>query len=448
MNRHILLVDDDPDLLHLLTIRLEAAGYRITAANGGKHALALLAAETPDVVITDMRMPEIDGSALFATIRKDFPGLPVIMLTAHGTIPEAVEATRSGVFSYLTKPYEPQALLAEVARAAALSVPAPGRGMDVSWREEIVTRNPAMETLLAQAWQIAKSDARVLIYGASGTGKELLARAIHRSSLRRDGPFLAVNCGAIPEQLLESELFGHTKGAFTGAIRDQRGLFQEANGGTLLLDEIGDMPLPLQVKLLRVLEEQQIRPVGSAHSQPVDVRILSATHRSLENEIAAGRFREDLRYRLQVVTLTLPTLAQRHDDIHLLATHFLRNLSQKYDKTINGFAPEALELLATASWPGNIRQLHNVVEQAVVLSTDPLISASQLRSSLAMPADGFTSLEEARNSFERDYLVKLLRLTGGHVARAARMAQRNRTEFYKLLQRHRIDPTLFKEDRN
>lgn len=440
----LLLVDDDRDLLRLLTMRLEAAGYAVTAADSGERALALLAVERPHAVITDMRMPGLDGSALFEAIHRGYPTLPVIMLTAHGSIPEAVEATRRGVFGYLTKPYEPQALLAEVARAVKLgNVAAPGDAADEEWRNEIISRNPAMAALLAQARLVAAGEARVLIRGESGSGKELLARAIHRASPRHAGPFLAVNCGAIPEQLLESELFGHLKGSFTGAVRDHRGLFQEAAGGTLLLDEIGDMPLPLQVKLLRVLEERQVRPVGATRSVPVDVRILSASHRRLEEEIEAGRFREDLFYRLNVVTLKLPGLDERRDDIALLATHFLTTLGAKYGKTLGGFAPDAMELLTSAAWPGNVRQLYNVVEQAVALCTGGLIPATLIRNALASP-QGMASLEEARTEFERDYLAKLLRMTSGNVAQAARLAKRNRTEFYKLLQRHRLDPALFK----
>ncbi|MCK9283694.1 MAG: sigma 54-interacting transcriptional regulator [Rhodocyclaceae bacterium] len=442
MSDTILLVDDDADLLRLLTIRLEAAGHSVLPVSSAEQALARLAVERPQLVITDMRMPGMDGAALFDAIHRQYPTLPVIVLTAHGTIPEAVEATQRGVFGYLTKPYEAPALLAEVARALALGGSA-GEGGGEAWRAPIITRNPSMEALLAQAKMLAAGDASVLIRGESGSGKELLARAIHLASPRRQRAFLAVNCGAIPEQLLESELFGHVKGSFTGASRDHRGLFQEAEGGTLLLDEIGDMPLPLQVKLLRVLEERQVRPVGSARSVAVDVRIVSATHRPLEEEIAAGRFRGDLFYRLNVVALHLPSLAQRRDDIPLLASHFLQTLSNKYGKKFGGFAPEAMQLLVAAAWPGNVRQLYNVVEQSVALSTAPLITANLVQSALREVAE-MLSLEDARARFERDYLTQILHITGGNVSQAARLAKRNRTEFYKLLQRHQLDPALFK----
>ncbi len=436
----ILLVDDDADLRRLLTLRLEAAGYSVIAVDCAEKAISTLLVERPQVVVTDMRMPGMDGAALFDAIQRDYPTLPVIILTAHGAIPEAVAATQRGVFSYLTKPYEAAVLLGEVARAVKLSS---NTRAHEAWRAAIITANAGMETLLAQARLLAEGDASVLVRGPSGAGKELLAKAIHLASRRRDKPFLAVNCGAIPEPLLESELFGHVKGAFTGAVRDHRGLFQEAEGGTVFLDEIGDMPLPLQVKLLRVLEERQVRPVGSARSFPIDVRIVSATHRPLEEEISSGRFREDLYYRLNVATLALPPLADRRDDIPLLAQHFLQKLGERYGKTLGGFAPEALELLVAAPWPGNIRQLYNVIEQAVALSIAPIIPPSLIQNALR-DEHRLDSLEEARNRFERDYLVRTLRIAGGNVSHAARLAKRNRTEFYKLLQKHHHEPGQFK----
>jgi two-component system response regulator GlrR len=304
-----------------------------------------------------------------------------------------------------------------------------------------------MDALLAEARLAAESEASLLIQGESGTGKELLARAIHRASPRHAKPFVAVNCGAIPAELLESELFGHVKGAFTGAGRDHPGLFQSAEGGTVFLDEIGDMPLPLQVKLLRVLQEGEVRPVGSTETRPVDVRILSATHRNLEEAIASGEFREDLYYRLNVVTLSLPPLRERREDIPLLARHFLAALTEKYHRRIHGFAPEALDMLAAADWPGNIRQLHNVLEQCVALCTTPTIPASLVARALRDKPAEIQPLAEARTAFEREYLITLLKLTRGQVSEVARLAGRNRTEVYRLLQRHGLTPALFK-DRN
>jgi two-component system response regulator GlrR len=448
--QRILVVDDDPGILRLLTLRLQAAGYSVTAVESAERALAALSAARPNLVITDLRMGGMDGLTLFDAVHRAHPTLPVIILTAHGTIPDAVAATRRGVFGYLTKPFEAADLLAQVAKALAISGGVSARETEAEnhfWRAEIVTCSALMEDLLAQARLIAAGEASVFIHGESGTGKELLARAIHRASPRRDQPFVAVNCGAIPEQLLESELFGHVKGSFTGATRDHTGLFQTAHRGTLFLDEIGDMPLALQVKLLRVLEDRQVRPVGSTRSLPIDVRIVSATHRDLEALKNSGGFRQDLFYRLNVVSLTVPTLGQRREDIPLLASHFLKRLGEKYRKAITAFAPDAMEVLAHASWPGNVRQLQNVVEQTVALATGPIIPATLVQNAIQQEQNEITSFEVARTRFEREYLARLLKMTGGNVSQAAKLAKRNRTEFYKLLQRLDLDPSMFKRPR-
>ncbi len=440
----ILLVDDDAGLLRLLAIRLEAAGYGVITAGKAEHALALIAVERPQLVITDLRMPGMDGSALFEAIRISHPALPVIILTAHGTIPDAIVATNRGVFGYLTKPYDARELLEQVARALRFSAGGALDGLEgQAWRADIVTQNAVMEDLLAQVKLVAASDASVMLHGESGTGKEMLAQAIHRASLRLNGPFVAVNCGAIPENLLESELFGYVRGAFTGATKDYNGLVRQADGGTLFLDEIGDMPLPLQVKLLRVLEQREVRPVGATKSHGIDIRLISATHRDLEVEMTEGRFRSDLFYRLKVVALAIPPLAERRDDIPLLARHFLRKIAGRYRKEVNGFAPEAMELMVRASWPGNVRQLLNVVEQAVALSTGPIVPLALVQHAIKELED-IIPFDEARRRFEADYLTRLLKMTGGNVASAATLAQRNRTDFYKLLQRHSLDPSLFK----
>src|ERR671918_419342 len=442
-NPRVLLVDDDKDLLQLIAMRLSAAGYAVTAVESGEAALAALSVSRPQVVVTDLRMQGMDGMALFDAIHRDSPLLPVVILTAHGTIPEAVSATRRGVFSFLTKPFEPKVLLDTVAEAMRLSSP-PASGKLESWRAELVTRSSSMEDLLAQARRVAASDASVCIFGASGTGKELLACAIHRASPRASAPFVAVNCGAIPEGLLEAELFGHKKGSFTGAVADRRGLFQAAHGGTLFLDEIGDMPLPLQVKLLRALEERKVRPVGSHESHEIDVRVIAATHRKLEERIAAGEFREDLYYRLNVVKLYIPTLAERREDIPLLTNHFLGRLAERYRKSRLAFSPEAMQLLVSAQWPGNVRQLLNVIEQAVALAPPEVIPESLIRQAIDSEDTALTPLDEARKAFERDYLVRILKITGGNVTKAARLAGRNRTEFYRLLERHSLEPGMFK----
>ncbi|HEX4858897.1 MAG TPA: sigma 54-interacting transcriptional regulator, partial [Usitatibacteraceae bacterium] len=290
---NLLLVDDDPDLLRLLALRLKAGGHRVNTAASAEQALSLFAAERPDLVVTDLRMAGMDGMGLFHEIERRHPGLPVIILTAHGSIPDAVAATREGVFGYLTKPYDANDLIARIERALELHGNAPPAALpDQSWRAAIITKSAAMEDVLKRAERVAQGDASVLIQGESGTGKELLARAIHLASPRRGNAFVAINCGAIPEPLLESELFGHRKGAFTGATADHPGLFTQAHSGTMLLDEIGDMPLALQVKLLRALENREIRPVGGTKVIPVDVRVISASHRDLVKARADGAFRE------------------------------------------------------------------------------------------------------------------------------------------------------------
>src|SRR5207248_1507292 len=340
----ILLVDDDPDILKLISLRLTAAGHSVKGADSGEKALAVLAASRPELVITDLKMGGMDGLTLFDEIRKQAPTLPVIILTAHGTIPEAVAATRRGVFGFQSKPFDGKHLLDQVEQALRLSGVAQSEGEE-DWRRDFVTQSPKMENVLHQARLVAQSEVSVFIQGASGTGKELLARAIHRASPRSQGPFVAVNCAAIPENLLESELFGHRKGSFTGATYDHKGLVPAADGGTLFLDEIGDMPLALQAKLLRV------------------------------------------------------------------------------------------------------RQLVNVIEQAVALCPSGVVPASLIQQALKEEPAQLASLEEARGAFEREYLVRILRITGGSVTRAAKLAQRNRTEFYKLLERHKLEPKMFKPEK-
>ena len=450
----LLVVDDDSDLLRLLAMRLQATGYDVATADSVAAARSRLGVERFDLVVSDVRLPDGDGLALFEDIRRQHPALPVILLTAHGTIPDAVEATALGVAGYLTKPFDSQALLQGIRQAlqragptharSGLRADAPGSAGDTAWRAAILSRSSRMQAVLDEARLVAAADASVLIRGDSGTGKELLARAIHLASPRAAAPFVAINCGAIPEPLLESELFGHVRGAFTGATSAHQGLVQAAHGGTLFLDEIGDMPPALQVKLLRVLQERAVRPVGATRAQAVDLRIVSATHRNLDAALAAGQFRADLYYRIDVVSLQLPTLAERREDIPLLAGHFLRSLAHKYGRRLTGFAPEALEALATAPWPGNVRQLHNVVEQACALATTALIPRALVERALRVQPVEALGYAEAKRRFERNYLIQLLKLTAGNVSDAARLAERNRTEFYRLLQRHDLTPELFR----
>jgi two-component system response regulator GlrR len=443
----ILLVDDDPDILRLLAIRLRGAGYEVDSASNGDQALARIPLYRPHLVITDLQMEGMDGITLFEQIHESQATLPVIMLTAHGTIPDAVEATKRGIFSYLTKPFDSKQLIEAVKNGLSQSGGTSALiedDTDYQWRIDIISRSAVMESLLGQAKMVANSDVSVFIQSESGTGKELLAKAIHKASPRRDKPFIAVNCAAIPEQLLESELFGHAKGSFTGATTAHTGLVQIADGGTLFLDEIGDMPLPFQTKLLRLIQEREVRPVGSTRTIPVDIRIISATHQDLEKAIQRGSFREDLFYRLNVVLLELPPLAERREDIPLLSSDFLKQICAKNNSEAKRFSPDALEEMIAAPWPGNVRQLFNVVEQSVALSPSPIIPVNLVRRALRSKTREIISFADARARFEREYLVQLLQITEGNVTQATRLANRNRTEFYKLLSRHHLEPKLFR----
>ena len=437
----ILLVDDDPGLLRLLSIRLRAEGYEVEAVESAHKALATVGRFAPDLVVTDLRMDKMDGIGLLKELQTRSPGLRVVIITAHGTIPDAVSATQSGAFGFLTKPIDKDELMATVEKALRVSGSV---DVDENWAAEIITRNQGMKEILNQAKMVAATDARVLINGESGTGKELLARAIHNASPRANKPFVAINCSAMAENLLESELFGHEKGAFTGATRSHKGLFQAAEGGSLLLDEIGDMPMRLQVKLLRVLQENQVRPVGSTEAREVDVRVISATHRDLQQLMGQGRFREDLYYRLNVVNIKIPTLNDRREDIPLLVAHFLQLIASEAGQERKVYAPEAVEMLVMAEWPGNIRQLYNVVRQNVALSRSPVISAELVQQSLGEHAGKLLSFTDARDEFTRNYLSQILQITMGNVSQAARLAKRNRTDFYKLLARHDLNPDQFK----
>ncbi len=428
--------DDDPGLLRLLTIRLRAEQYDVEAAENGAMALAAVSRFRPDLVISDLRMDQLDGIGLLKELQRRWPGLKVILLTAHGTIPDAVHATQMGAFGFLTKPVEKQELHDQVHKALKIS------GFvdtDQDWRADLITRSLLMEEKLAQAHMVAGTDARVLITGDSGTGKDLLARAIHKASPRRTRPFVTINCSAMAEEALESELFGQVRGAGS----EHRGLFQSVEGGTLLLDGIGDLPMRLQVKLLQVLQDGTVRPVGSAEAVAINVRVLSSSQVDLQPLLAGGQLREDLYYRLNVVHIELPPLNRRREDIPLLVAHFLAAIAlESGSRKI--YAPEAVELLATSDWPGNIRQLQNVVRQNVALSQAPIIPVELVQQSLVGTPGNLPSFDEARDEFTRSYLSQILQITGGNVSQAARLAKRNRTDFYKLLGRHMLVPDDFK----
>lgn len=447
----ILVVDDDEGLLHLLRMRLSALGFSVTPCTGGRDALTAARQETFDIAITDLRLRAEDGLALTEELMQIQPGLPVIILTAHGSIPNAVEAMQRGAFGYLTKPFDDKELKAtldkaliqlrmtrEIQRLKSLV-------KELYGLENVIARSPAMQRLFQQVAQIADSDATILLTGETGTGKEVLARVLHANSRRSKGPFVALNCAAISETLFESELFGHIRGAFTNAVAAKRGLFQSANGGTLFLDEIAEMSLPMQVKLLRAVQEREVREVGADYATKVDVRIITATNKDLAESVKAGTFRHDLYYRVSVVPLAIPPLRERKDDIPLLAQHFLKQSAKRSNKDVRGFTPTAMHRLMVYPWPGNVRELENAVEKAVVMSRQDMVLPELLPTAGVASDIGLKPLTEAKEEFERSYLRNVLQMTGGNISRAAQFAGRYRADFYKMLKKYGLHPSMLKE---
>lgn len=439
---NILIVDDDDDILNLLSNWLSREGFEIHTARSGEEALSITVANKPDLIITDLYMDGMSGMQLLSTIHGENPLLPIIMLSGQAQIPDAIKATHMGCSAFLTKPVEEQELIDQIMQTLRLS--GKNRPSDNPFNN-IIYRSRQMEELIELAEYVADSNVTVFISGATGSGKEIIARAIHQASPRKDKSFIAVNCGAIPEHLLESELFGHEKGAFTGASTRHEGLFMAANGGTLFLDEIGDMPVSLQVKLLRVLQDLEVRPVGSVKTIPIDVRIISATHLDLEKAVSDGEFREDLYYRLKVVPLHMPGLEERSDDIPVLADYFLKKYTARNKKAPMQFASAALEYLSASAWPGNVRQLVNVVDLCATLSRSSVIPLSVVKKALQGRPGHIQTLKEVKQNCEKQYLISVLRITNGHVANAAKIAGRNRTEFYKLLNQHNLDASRFRQ---
>ncbi|NOT53589.1 MAG: sigma-54-dependent Fis family transcriptional regulator [Deltaproteobacteria bacterium] len=454
----ILVVDDDPGILHLLKLRLEAAHFRVTLTETSSEAIEHATAEIFDLAIVDLRIGDEDGIALLEHLLRIQPTLPVMIATAHATIETAVEATKKGAYDYLTKPFAAADIVHRIERAldvSRLKTQVARLRTLVQERyqfDNIITVSEGMQRVLRQVAQIAVTDSTVCIYGESGTGKELIAKAIHVASPRAQGPFVAINCGAIPEGLLENEFFGHMKGAYTGADRLKKGFLQQAEGGTLLLDEIGELPPMLQVKFLRVLEEREFYPLGSSQPIKINIRLVAATNQDLGKLVAQGRFREDLYYRLHVLPIFLPPLRDRPADIAPLAQHFLRRFAGTLNKEITGFTPEALHRLMLHEWRGNIRELTNVIERAVVLAPTSLITPdllllgpSEMHS--AQPTE-LSTLKEAREQFERRYLIQVLTAMKGNVSRAAELSGKDRAEFYRLLRKHALVPSAFKSEKS
>ena len=446
----ILVIDDDEALRESLEMILSAEGYEVLTADRGETALELIESSTVDAVLCDLRMPGLDGFDLLPQIARQLPGAPIILMSAHGTDDLAIEAIQRGAYDYLAKPFQPSEVRLTLLKAhererLRRKSELLQRDMRQSLGERsIVAASDGMIELLEMLDRTAGYKSTVLVTGESGTGKEVIARAIHAQSPRRESPFVAVNCGAIPENLLESELFGHAKGAFTGANRAHRGLFAEADQGTLFLDEIAEMPVALQVKLLRAIQEEEIRPVGESKSQQVDVRVIAATARNLEREITEGRFREDLFYRLNVVRLEVPPLRDRRDDIPLLVDHFLARFREQLGRPVRAVADDALDLLVGYAWPGNVRELENLIERAVILSDGETVEASALprvvSTSVAAKAiaegddqNEDLCLKRARQVFEAGVIRKALARTGGNRTHAAKVLEiSHRALLYKI----------------
>lgn len=440
----ILIVDDDRDQLALIERWLANAGFDVVTAHSSEAALGLLESEQADLVITDLIMDGIDGIQLQRELHRIDPILPVIIISGHAKIDDAVTATHDGATAFLTKPLKRDKLI-ELVEDTLFGRARPYGSSIESFAPKLVYRSRAMAELARRAQRVAMVDTSVLITGETGTGKEVLAEAIHNASPRASKPFIAVNCGALPSELLESELFGHERGAFTGAVARHQGLFRAANGGTLFLDEIGDMPLSLQPRLLRVLQDYKVRSVGAVESVSIDVRVVSATNCSLEELVQDGRFRADLYHRLRVIPLRIPSLSERREDIPVLVEYFLQSVAERTGERPKRFAPDAMRNLIAADYPGNVRQLKNLVEQCAILSPSAIIPLTLALEALGGQAAPMPRLNEAKQAFERRYLASLLRIAGGNITEAARLAGRNRTEFYRLLARHNLDPALYRE---
>jgi two-component system, NtrC family, response regulator HydG len=472
----VLVVDDEPTLLRALESLLRKKGYDVTGLDSPIVATQKLAQEDYDVALLDIKMPQLSGLELLSAVKHRRPEVEVIMMTGHATVETALAAVRAGAYDYLTKPFDDVELVARaVAKAAERkNLFDRNRQLETALREKegapgegLVGNSAPMREVTRMIDAVAYSAATVLVTGESGTGKELVARALHARSPRKGHPFVALNCGALTETLLESELFGHVKGAFTGAQRDQKGLFDAADTGTIFLDEIGDIPLATQVRLLRVLQEGEIKRVGSADSVKVDVRVIAATHRDLPKLVKVGKFREDLFYRLNVINVPLPALRERVEDIPLLAHHFLRRYAERLAKKVRALSPEAIELLCGYRWPGNVRELENAVERAVVLCRGEVITPADLPPAVTgrtaplvreAPANGDESAwltlsyaaakEQALRRFEKSYVEALMRACDNNISAAARKAGMDRSNFKRVLRKYRTDVEPDSADEN
>lgn len=458
MKPTILIADDDEVSAQLFSEVLAADGYEVRRTQSGAQAIAILKEMAPDLLLVDVRMPGISGLEVTRIAHRDYPSLPVVVMTAFGSMDTAIEAIQEGAFDFISKPMNLDELKKIITRALAQRELSNGGGDKQRSVEEgpqlgtVIGKSPSMVEVYKTVGRAAPTKSTVLILGESGTGKELIARAIHEHSPQAGKPFVAVDCGALTETLLASELFGHVRGAFTGAVNDKKGVFEEADGGSCFLDEIGNINLETQAKLLRVLQEHEVKRVGSQKSVKVDVRIIAATNKDLQALLRSGAFREDLYYRIKVVTIHLPPLRERRDDIPRLAEYFLRRYSSDNRKPVNAISEEAMDLLRSYAWPGNIRELENVIERAVVLSNQPVLGTEDLPAEIRHPSDWEESGTAGDDAFriadtptlevmKKRYILHVLALTQGNITRAAKTLNIDRRSLYRMLDRYKVQPS-------
>jgi len=446
----ILVVDNDRNILQVIRMRLESGGYYVTASTGAEEALKLAKEGPFDLALIDLKLNGQDGIRLMENIHHINPHIPVIILTAHGTIKSAVHAMKKGAYSYLTKPFDGHELLQQINNCLEKN----RLSKEVKRLQNLVKKNFGFDNIIGKSDKMKKvleqvalasaTDSNVYIEGKSGTGKELIAKTLHVASHRKDSPFIAVNCAAIPETLMESELFGYKKGAFTGADRSKEGLFVQADSGTFFLDEISEMHSSMQVKMLRALEEKEFYPVGGRQIVKVDSRIIAASNKNLEKEVENGNFREDLFYRIHVIPIKLPPLSERKEDIPILSRYFLQKISREMGKEIEEFSTDAMQKLISYPWPGNIRELENTIECSVAMTKQNIITEDLILQTQNIDTEGLKSFKYAKENFEKNYLIQLFELTRGNVSKAAKLAGKYRADIYELVKKYNLKLTDFR----
>ena len=452
---NILVVDDDRNILKVIEMRLDSEGYGVVTASCAEDAMNIAAKETFNLALLDLKLNNSDGIELMGKLHQIHPEMAIIILTAFGTIENAVKAIQKGADNYLTKPFDYRELLFQVKNClgkSSSSTEVKNLKSSVDKRygfKTIIGTSKKMGRVFNQVMMTAKIDSNVYIEGESGTGKELIAKTLHNKSLRKKGPFIAINCAAIPETLFESEMFGFKKGAFSGAVHDRKGFFAQSHGGSIFFDEISEIPLNMQVKLLRVLEEKEFYPLGGTETVKIDTRIISASNKNLDQEVKKGNFREDLFYRIHVVPINIPALRERKEDIPLLVKHFIQKTNLKLSKNIKDISPPALQKLMEHTWPGNVRQLENTIEYAAVMATNDFITKDLVLDHVIenqkSDKESIKTYKHAKDAFEKQYIKNLIKYTNGNVSKAAKLAGKYRADLYDIFKKHDLDPSKYRE---